>query len=193
MSGAPENRRAMRPYLSFPRGARIPSPRILFYASDDEAMVRRALSLSRALTEEFATGSVVLVTGAVAEPIPRDARVEIVRLPGMAKRNATRPLARERARHLRQRLLSTLFDVFQPDLLLLEMLGPEAEHEAHLLLQRARIFGAATLIGVGHDAPDQACSSARESTRDVCEPCRHRTCSSAREALSPPERRRAVP
>ena len=24
----------MRPYLSFPRGSRLPSPRILFYASD---------------------------------------------------------------------------------------------------------------------------------------------------------------
>ncbi len=185
----------MRPYLSFPRGTRIPPPRILFHTSDDPALAQRALALATALTEEFATGSIVLATGAAdVASMPSVARVDVVKLPGATPRVPERPLALERARRLRQRLLSTLFDVFMPDLLLLDVVGPEAEPEARLLLQRARVFGTATLIGAGHDGPPgEVCSSARERMENVCEPCRSRTCSSAREALSAMKRGRDLP
>ncbi len=184
----------MRPYLSFPRGTRIPPPRILFYASDDPALTRRDLALARALSEEFSTGSVVLATGApdsVSGPCPP--RLEIVKVPSLRVETPLRPLARERIRRLRQRVLSTLFDVFLPDLLLLDMVGPEAEQEARLLLQRARVFRTATLIGIGHEGPGSECSSSGPSPANVCEACRHRTCSAAREALAELERARGEP
>lgn len=183
-------RQKMRPYLSFPRGTRIPPPRILFYASDDPALVRRDLELAEALTREFPTGSVVLATGAPdAASRPCPPRLEVVKVPGLRGDEPQRPLARERTRRLRQRVLSTLFDVFLPDLLLLDMVGPEAELEARLLLQRARALRAAVLIGIGHEGPGE-CSSTEASPASACAPCRHRTCSAAREALAALERAR---
>jgi len=180
---APETRPVMRTYLSFPRGARIPSPRILFYAGDEPCQARRDLALATTLTEEFPTGSVVLATGAVeATVMPGAPRVEIVKVPSLPEGGPTRPLARERIRRLRERLLRTLFDVFLPDLVLLDMDGPEAEHEAHLLLLRARALGTATLIGLRHDGPEERCAS--DDDANACRPCRHRIRSAAREALS---------
>jgi predicted glycosyltransferase len=180
---AAQTRPVMRTYLSFPRGARIPSPRILFYAGDEPGQARRDFALATTLTEEFPTGSVVLVTGAVeATVLPGAPRVEIVKLPSLPKGVPPRPLARERIRRLRERLLRTLFDVFLPDLVLLDMDGPEAEHETRLLLLRARALGSATLIGVRHDGPEARCGDG--GAADACLPCRHRIRSAAREALS---------
>jgi len=179
----------MRPYLSFPRGARLPSPRILFYASDLAQLANRDMGLAQALTEEFATGNVVVATGAVEVTRgPTPPRVDVVKVPTLALPGAARPLARERVRKLRQRLLSTLFDAFRPDLLLLDMVGPEAELEARMLLERARAFGSATLVGVSHEQPGEACFPG--ATANACERCRSRTCVSAREALELRERNR---
>lgn len=179
----------MRPYLSFPRGSRLPSPRILFYASDLRQLANRDLALAEALTEEFDTANVVLATGSVEVTRgPAPVRIEVVKVPNMPVHGATRPLARERVRKLRQKLLSTLFDVFMPDLLLLDMVGPEAELEARLLLERARAFGSATLVGVSHERPGEACFPGESGA--ACERCRLRTCGSAREALELRERGR---
>ena len=91
-------------------------------------------------------------------------------------------------RKLRQKLISTLFDSFMPDLVLLDMVGEEAELEARLLLERARAFGSATLLGVSHERPGEACFEGAEM--EACERCRSRTCVSAREALELRDRAR---
>lgn len=179
----------MRPYLSFPRGSRLPSPRILFYASDLAPLANRDLALAEALTEEFDTANVVLATGSVEVTHgPTPVRIEVVKVPTLPLPGAGRPLARERVRKLRQKLISTLFDSFIPDLVLLDMVGAEAELEARLLLERARAFGSATLLGVSHERPGEACFEDRRA--QACERCRSRTCASAREALELRERGR---
>lgn len=179
----------MRSYLSFPRAARTPSPRILFYGSDERSAALRDLAVAAALTLEFPGGSLVLATGALEAPTwASPQRVEIVKLPGLTASAPSRPLARERIRRMRQRMLSTLFDVFLPDLLLIDSDGAEAEHEAHLLVARARALEAATLVGVAHDGPEESCHASprfrEEEPASACPECQHRIRRAAREALA---------
>ncbi len=180
----------MRPYPSFPRATRCSSPRILFYASDAPGELRRDLALATLLAEELPTGSVVLATSAVeGAGRPPVSRIEVVDLPRMTPQSASLPLARARVRQLRKRRLATLFDVFQPDLVLLELSGSEAEIEAQVLLERARALGAASLMVVGHEPAGQACLAESELAT-VCASCRERMRAAVRGALAELERAR---
>jgi predicted glycosyltransferase len=175
-------RRTPRPYLSFPRGTRLSSPRILLYSSDLPELASRDLALAHALLAELEGASLVLVTGSDnLTRFPVGAGLDIVKLPGLEHDAARRPLERERIRRLRKKLLHTLFDVFIPDLVVLDMVGPEAETEARELLVRAKLLKAATLVGVCHDRPGEACGP--DGTVHACEHCRNKTVDGARRAL----------
>lgn len=181
-------RRAPRPYLSFPRGTRVPSPRLLLYSSDLPALARRDLALAHTLIESIEGSTLVLVTGSDAlTRFPVGGPLDIVKLPTVDQSGAQRPLERERIRRLRKKLLHTLFDVFIPDLLLLDMVGPEAESEARELIARARLLRASTLIGVTHDQPGEPCSE--DEHPSACAYCREKTVIAARHALA--ERKRS--
>jgi predicted glycosyltransferase len=135
------------------------------------------------LTLEFATGSVLLTTGStVLTATPPSARVEVVRIPALPSPKRARPLQAARVERLRQRLLCKLFDVFRPDLLVLDLWGEVAEDEARLLLQRARALGTAALLGVEHDRIAEPCFAGEEEPW-ACAECRAHVCASAREAL----------
>lgn len=175
-------RRTPRPYLSFPRGTRLSSPRILLYSSDLPELAARDLALARSLLAELEGASLVLVTGSESlTRFPVGAGLDIVKLPGLDHDAARRPLERERIRRLRKKLLHTLFDVFIPDLVVLDMVGPEAEGEARELLVRAKLLRAATLVGVCHDLPGEACGP--DGAVHACEHCRNKTVDGARRAL----------
>jgi hypothetical protein len=127
---------------------------------------------------------VVLASGSpkVAEA-PPGGRIEVVKVPSLASVPADRPLARERLRRLRLKLLSTLFDVFLPDLVVLDTSTPEAEPEAHLLSQRGRLFGSAVLLGIDHDEAEGPCGP-EVSPFALCDACRQRILGAARAALA---------
>jgi len=173
-----------RPYLSFPRGTKVPSPRLLLYASDVPDLARRDVDLACALLDELPGASVVVATGAEnAARFPPRPHLDVVKVPGMEQRGSPRPLEAERIRRLRQKLLRTLFDVYLPDLVLLDMVGPEAPAEASLLLQRARVFGCATLVGLSHDQPGEGCEPAEQAAGTACARCREKTVREAHGAL----------
>lgn len=175
-------RRTPRPYLSFPRGARLSSPRILLYSSDLPELAKRDLALALSLLESIEDSSVVLVTGSECLTFfPVEAGLDIVKLPGLEHHAARRPLERERIRRMRRKLLHTLFDVFSPDLVVLDMVGPEAEGEARELLARARLLRAASLVGVCHDRPGEPC--VQDGVVQACPHCRSKTVDAARRAL----------
>lgn len=183
---APQN---PRPYLSFPRGAKVPSPRVLLYASDLADLARRDVALAEALLVELPGASLVVATGSEsATRFPPRAGLDIVKVPGLEP--GLRPLEAGRIRRLRQKLLRTLFDVFLPDLILLDMIGPEAEAEARLLLARAKVFGTAALVGLSHDDPSQACRSSVGELEHACQTCREKLVREARMALTEREERR---
>ena len=171
-----------RPYLSFPRGTRLASPRILLYSSDLPELAARDLALARHLLGELEGASLVLVTGSdQLTRFPVGEGLDIVKLPGLEHDAARRPLERERIRRLRRKLLHTLFDVFIPDLVVLDMVGPEAETEARELLVRAKLLRSATLVGVCHDRPGEPCRP--DGAVHACEHCRNKTVDGARRAL----------
>lgn len=181
--------RTPRPYLSFPRGTKVPSPRVLLYASDVADLACRDVTLAEALLSEIPGASLVVATGSDAPTrFPQRAGLDIVKVPGLERE--VRPLEAERIRRLRQKLLRTLFDVFLPDLLLLDMVGPEAEGEARLLLARAKVFGCAALVGLSHDDPARACRSTLPELELACAACREKLVREARMALAERERRR---
>jgi predicted glycosyltransferase len=169
----------------------VPSPRILLYASDLAELAGRDVTLAEALLEELSGASLVVATGSEsATRFPPRARLDIVKVPGLERETPMRPLEVERIRRLRQKLLRTLFDVFMPDLLLLDLVGPEAEAEARLLLARAKVFGTAALVGLSHDEPSRACGSATRGLELACERCREKVVREARLALAERDERR---
>lgn len=176
-------RRTPRPYLSFPRGTRLSSPRILLYSSDLPELAARDLALAHALLAELEGATLVIVTGSDdLTRFPVGAGLDIVKLPGLEHGAARRPLERERIRRLRKKLLHTLFDVFIPDLVVLDMVGPEAEAEARELLVRAKLLRSATLVGVCHDRPGEPCGP--DGSVHACDHCRTKTVDGARRALA---------
>jgi predicted glycosyltransferase len=173
-----------RPYLSFPRGRKLPSPRILLYASDLPELAARDVFLAEVLQRELEGASLVIATGAEsATCFPSRARFDVVKVPGLDLERV-RPLEAERIRRLRQKLLRTLFDVFLPEVLLLDMVGPEAEVEARLLLARAKVFGTSTLVGVAHDEPGQGCELSSRGAEPACTRCQEKIVRSVQEALA---------
>lgn len=182
----PKPKRAMRTYLSFPRGTRIPSPRILFTCSDEPARVRRGLAQALALIREIPGASVVLATGAEdLTRLPNRARIEVVKLPGLTPENPVRPLARERVRRLRQRLLCTLFDSFLPDLVLYERPGGAEDPECAALLVRAEALESAVLPALEHTGDALACVSEDGGPEgELCPECRVGTLHVVRRALA---------
>ena len=188
-AGGQPSPRGPRPYLSFPRGTKVPSPRVLLYASDLSELALRDVALAAYLSQELPGSSLVVATGSdVATRFAPRAALDVVKLPGLGGETPRRPLEIERIRRLRQKLLRTLFDVFIPDLVVLDMVGPEAEAEARLLLTRARVLGSGTLVGVSHDLPGEACRPADGSL--VCTNCRANALREARLALSTRDERR---
>jgi len=170
---------------------RLPSPRILLHTSDDPGAARRALALAIALTKEFESASLVLSTGSPElSRLPPPDRVEIVKVPGFAG-SPTRPLALERVRRLRRRLLASLFDAFLPDLVLLDPSSEEASQEGRALLVRVHALEAAHLTLENPHAPGEPCqSSAEGASGEACEPCIHRARASARSTYERLERTR---
>lgn len=181
-----KQKKAMRTYLSFPRGTRIPSPRILFTCSDEPAQARRSLALALTLVAEFPTASVVLATGADdLSRLPNRARIEVVKLPGLTVETPARPLARERIRRLRQRLLCTLFDSFLPDLVLYERPGGASDPECGALLVRAGALESAVLPALPHEGFGTQCVAPGDGPEtELCPACGERMVRAVRQALS---------
>lgn len=189
------HRSSLRPYLSFPRGIHFPSPRILFYGSDVPALTRRDLALAFALTVEFETGNVVLTTGSnELEQWPGGPRLEVVKVPGFGTEIPLRPLARERVRRLRRRQLASLFDAYLPDLVLLDLVGPEATQEARELLVRVTALESAHMVVDNPHREGELCrSTSPEDEPGACETCVHRIRAEARHAYTRLEGRRSSP
>lgn len=174
--------RKPRPYLSFPRGRRLSSPRILLLAGDLAAHLHRGVALAETLLTEFPGSSLVVASGSEEGlRLPERAHLDIVKLPGIARGNPP-PLESERVRRLRQKFLRTLFDVFLPDVVLLDRVSLEAE--ARLLSARAGVLGAAALRGVEHDEVEPECGSETRSGEPVCVRCSEQTVSAVRAALA---------
>lgn len=194
-------KRVMRTHSSLPRGTHIPSPRILLHASDhgearpvdsdpagssQDKRPRRDLALAAGVVREFPRAFLVLATGAVEATYLHDtARVEVVKLPGLTSDHPFRPLARERVRRLRQRLLDTLFDAFVPDLLLFDAGGSRPGQEASRLLVRAAALKTSVLPKTEHQGPLETCASGPGEARlDVCADCLRATVKAVRRALA---------
>jgi len=136
------------------------------------------------LADDLPAGCVVLATSAaIAAKQPPRPRVQLVELPGDSAQSSGLPLLHARTRRMRKRRLATLFDVFQPDLVLLDPYGPEAEVDGRLLRERAVALGAAVLEAVRHDPPGDPCRADSEPAA-ACESCRERTRTATRQALA---------
>lgn len=174
-------KKRLRTYLALPRGARTPSPRILVLAGVEGDGEQRATGLARCLAEEFPKGSVVLATGSSALAAGTVDGLEVVKLPLLTVELPVRPLARDRARRLRGKLLATLVDVFRPDLLLVDRRGSESRREAEALAPRAEALGTVVLGDPGHAAEPPGCDA---STATPCAECRAEVGSAVRFALA---------
>jgi hypothetical protein len=174
-------KKVTRPVVSRLRAGR--SPRILFHACDLPPALHRDLALARSLLEALDSGCVLLATAANVDDPRLTPHLEIADLPRMPAEAAARPLALARVRRLRTRRLATLFDVFQPELVLIDPSGPEARTEALVLLERARAFGAASQMVSEHEPAEETCAST-DGRSALCERCRERNCQAVRWTLA---------
>jgi predicted glycosyltransferase len=148
------------------RPAQHEAPRILFYSHDSFGLghLRRSLNLARRIVELVPGASAVVATGSpCATHFQVPPRVDLVKLPSVGKDHggAYEPraldLSMERFVALRRGLLETLWDGFRPHLFVVDHQVTGLFDEVLGLLQRSRLSGTRTILGVRDviDAPER--------------------------------------
>jgi predicted glycosyltransferase len=154
----------------------IQARRFLIYSHDGLGLgdVRRSLSIARALAEHSAGASVLLVTGAEeVESLGLPARVGILKLPSFEKRDRASAgrlqLPWGEVRMLRERVLATAFETFQPEVVLVDRHPFGIGGELGPALEIARASGARAVLGLSDVFDDPATIEVEWHARGVFE------------------------
>ena len=143
-------------------------PKILLYSHDTFGLgnIRRTLLLSQALTDEFPTASILIVTGSpVIHAFRIPDGIDYIKLPSLDRINADHYEPRflhesaQEVKQTRQAILRTSILGFRPDLMIVDKRASGVDGELLETLQALRCEGLATRLVVGIrdilDEPDR--------------------------------------